>query len=45
MKIISINVGLPQGVPWGKRTTFTSIYKSPVEGSVEVLTENLEGDK
>lgn len=45
MKIISINVGLPQEVPWGKRTTFTSIYKSPVEGSVEVLTENLEGDK
>ncbi len=45
MKLISVNVGLPREVTWkGKRVT-TGIFKTAVEGPVELRRHNLEGDK
>ncbi len=44
MKVISVNVGLPRQVSYGKRQVVTSIFKEPVEGRVKVTTLNLDGD-
>ena len=44
MKVISVNVGLPRQVSYGKRQVVTSIFKEPVEGRVKVTTLNLAGD-
>jgi len=45
MRILSICVGLPQKV-WSRgQTVLTSIYKSPVEGRVQVSRLNVEGDR
>jgi len=45
MKVLSVNVGKPQEYEWlGSRVT-TAIFKSPVEGAVDVTTLNLEGDQ
>jgi len=45
MKIISVNVGLPQEVTFQRKEISTSIFKSPVDGSVMVRKLNLDGDK
>ena len=45
MKLVSVNVGLPQEVHWRGRTVRTSIWKAPVEGRVRVKRLNLEGDR
>ena len=45
MKVISVNVGLPRQVSYGKRQVVTSIFKEPVEGRVKVTTLNLDGDE
>ncbi len=45
MKIVSVNVGLPREVAWKGTSVSTSIFKSPVEGSVPVKTLNLRGDE
>ena len=45
MKLVSVNVGLPQEVHWRGRTVLTSIWKAPVEGRVRVNRLNLEGDR
>ena len=44
MKVISVNVGLPRQVSYGKRQVVTSIFKEPVERRVKVTTLNLDGD-
>ena len=44
MKVISVNVGLPSQVSYGKRQVVTSIFKESVEGRVKVTTLNLDGD-
>jgi len=44
MELISINVGLPREVSWRGKTFSTGIFKSPVEGPIELRTFNLEGD-
>lgn len=44
MKLISVNVGQPRDVEWQGRIVSTSIFKAPVEGSVQVRTLNLDGD-
>jgi MOSC domain-containing protein YiiM len=44
MKVVSVNVGLPKQVSYGKRQVVTSIFKEPVEGRVKVTTLNLAGD-
>ena len=46
MRIVSVNVGQPRAVTDAAgNTVFTSIYKSPVEGSVRVRPLNLDGDR
>jgi len=45
MKIISLNVGQPREIDWNGRTVRTSIWKSPVEGSLRVQAHNLDGDR
>jgi MOSC domain-containing protein YiiM len=45
LKLLSVNVGMPREVDWHGRFVRTSIFKSPVLGSVRVATLNLEGDK
>lgn len=44
-RVLSINVGIPRQVPADHATVLTSIYKSPVEGSVAVRRDNIEGDR
>src|SRR5437879_8515470 len=45
MKLLSVNVGLPQEINWRGETVRTSIFKAPVEGRVRVTTLNVEGDR
>jgi MOSC domain-containing protein YiiM len=45
MKVISVNVGRPREVTWKGTEVSTSIFKSPVEGSVDLKTLNLRGDE
>jgi MOSC domain-containing protein YiiM len=40
-----VNVGRPREVDWHGRTVRTSIWKSPVNGSIPVSLLNLEGDE
>ncbi|PYK12346.1 MAG: MOSC domain-containing protein [Verrucomicrobia bacterium] len=44
MKLLSIQVSLPQEVQWQGRTVTTGIFKEPVEGPVMLRTLNLIGD-
>jgi len=44
MRVLSVNVGLPQDVPWRGQTVRTAIWKQPVEGRCEVRRLNLDGD-
>ena len=45
MRVVSVNVGLPVEVEWRGKTVRTGIFKSPVSGPVEVLRDNLRGDR
>jgi len=45
MKLVSINVGHPKEVTWAGKTFMTSIYKTPLNGSVSVGLTNIEGDQ
>src|SRR2546422_10322875 len=45
MKLLSINVGLPQEIDWRGETVRTSIFKAPVAGQVHVTRLNVEGDR
>ncbi len=45
MKVVSVNVGLPQTVQWRDQPVTTGIFKSPVEGPVALRRHNLEGDR
>src|SRR4051794_18385791 len=45
MKLISVNTGLPQDVPWRGKIVTTAIFKQPVEGRVSLDTLNLDGDR
>ena len=42
--LLSVNVGLPQDVPWQGRTVRTGIWKYPVDGPVRARRGNLDGD-
>jgi ferredoxin-NADP reductase/MOSC domain-containing protein YiiM/ferredoxin len=42
--LLSVNVGLPKGVPWQGKTVFTGVYKEPVAGSRHVGKLNVDGD-
>ncbi len=45
MKLVSVNVGLPQTVQWRDQPVTTGIFKSPVEGPVALRRHNLDGDR
>lgn len=45
MQLLAISVGLPRDVLWKGETVTTSIFKSPVDGSVALRRHNLEGDQ
>ena len=45
MKLISVSVGLPREIAWRGRSVLTSIFKSPVSGTIRVETLNLDGDR
>jgi MOSC domain-containing protein YiiM len=45
MQLVSVNVGLPQTITWKGRTVQTGIFKTPVNGRVQVRTLNLAGDR
>ncbi|RBQ07849.1 MOSC and FAD-binding oxidoreductase domain-containing protein [Pedobacter miscanthi] len=44
MRLISVNVGLPQEIEWRGQTVRTSIFKKPVSGQIFAGRLNLEGD-
>jgi MOSC domain-containing protein YiiM len=44
MKLISVNVGLPREIDWNGKTVTTGIFKTAVEGPVELRRHNLKGD-
>jgi MOSC domain-containing protein YiiM len=45
MKVLSVNVGMPQEVVAGGRLVVTSIFKSPVTGRIPIRGYNLAGDE
>ena len=45
MKVISVNVGLPQDVEWRHEIVATAIHTAPVTGPVAVTRLDLDGDR
>ncbi len=45
MKLISLNVGLPQETTWHGRSVTTAIYKQPIKGRVALRKLDLDGDR
>ena len=43
-RLVAVNVGLPQDVPWRGRTVHTGVFKYPVDGPQMVRTLNIDGD-
>jgi MOSC domain-containing protein YiiM len=44
VKVLSVNVGLPEEILWQDKTVRTGIFKKPVTCTVSVRRHNLEGD-
>jgi MOSC domain-containing protein YiiM len=45
MKLVSVNVGMPRLLAWAGATFKTGIFKSPVQGRVQLRATNLDGDR
>jgi MOSC domain-containing protein YiiM len=45
MELVSVSVGLPRLLSWGGAAFKTGIFKSPVEGRIQLRTTNLDGDR
>lgn len=45
MKLISVNVGLPQEVMWHGRPVTSALFKKPVMGRIALRKLNLDGDR
>jgi len=45
MKLISLNVGLPRLTSYKGQSINTGIFKQPVDGTVQLRTLNLDGDR
>src|SRR5262245_28815032 len=45
MRVVSVNVGLPQTVTWKGQLVMTGIFKAPIDGRVQVRRLNLDGDR
>src|SRR3954468_22355678 len=44
-RVISVNVGLPRSLKIDDRSVMSGIFKTPVQGIVNVRTLNLDGDR
>lgn len=44
MRLLSVNISLPQDLEWQGKPVRTSIFKQPIAGPVQVLAEHLAGD-
>ena len=42
--LLSVNVGMPNDVPWQGRNVFTGVFKDPVTGPRRVRKLNIDGD-
>src|ERR1700722_988617 len=42
--LLSVNVGMPQDVPWRGKTVHTAVWKEPVAGPRMVRRLNIDGD-
>ena len=42
--LMSVNVGMPEDVPWQGKTVFTGVFKDPVAGPRRVRKLNVDGD-
>ena len=45
MKLLAVSVGQPRAVDFKDKQVMTSIFKAPVQGPVEVHSENIVGDR
>lgn len=45
VKLVSVNVGLPQAALWQDNAVVTGIFKQPVDGPVMLRQLNLDGDR
>src|SRR2546421_72194 len=45
MRVVSVNVGMPQEIMVDGRPVLTGIFKSPVDGRTALRTLNLDGDR
>ena len=45
MRVVSLNVGLPQEIEWRGQSVRTSIFKTPRDGRLRVTALNIEGDE
>jgi ferredoxin-NADP reductase/MOSC domain-containing protein YiiM/ferredoxin len=43
-RLLAVNVGLPQDIPWRGETVRTGIWKQPVQGRLAARRLNLDGD-
>ncbi|TPL89729.1 MOSC domain-containing protein [Mesorhizobium sp. B2-3-13] len=43
-RLLSVNVGLPRGIPWQGKIVDTAVWKAPVEGPCQVRRLNIDGD-
>ncbi|MER9431495.1 MOSC and FAD-binding oxidoreductase domain-containing protein [Mesorhizobium sp. M0408] len=43
-RLLSVNVGLPRGIPWRGKTVDTAVWKTPVQGPRQVRRLNVDGD-
>ncbi|MER8692898.1 MOSC and FAD-binding oxidoreductase domain-containing protein [Mesorhizobium opportunistum] len=44
-RLLSVNVGLPRGIPWNGRTVDTAVWKTSVQGPRQVRRLNVDGDR
>ena len=44
-RILTVSVGLPKTLDYGRRLVSTSIFKEPVEGKIRLRKLNLDGDE
>jgi len=45
MRVVSVNVSLPQTVEWRGREVSTAIFKEPAEGRIRIRSTGLVGDR
>ncbi|MGY2996858.1 ferredoxin-NADP reductase/MOSC domain-containing protein YiiM [Mesorhizobium sp. URHB0026] len=44
-RLLSVNVGLPRGIPWQGKTVDTAVWKTSVQGPRQVRRLNIDGDR